>query len=72
MGQAVAGQADAEFGAEFVLFVQFAAHYRSHVGLSDTDNAMVATLRLDPVPVPLLLVQMLDHPVAMQQPAWQW
>jgi len=69
IGQAFAAQADAEFGAEFDRFVQFAAHHGAHVGLTDADDAVVAALGLGSIHVPLLLIQVLDHPVAMLQPA---
>ena len=71
MGQAITGQADAEFGAELDRFVELAAHDRSHIGLTDADAAMLAAAGFALVHVPLLLIQVLYHPVAIQQPTRQ-
>lgn len=64
--QAVASQDDTEFGAELDRFIELAAHDRSHVGLANADDTIVAAAGFSLGHRPLLLIQVLNRPVTIQ------
>lgn len=63
-GKAIVIQTDTEFGTKLNRFVLFATNYRTHIRLANTNNMVVTASGFGLNHVPLLLIQMLNDPVA--------
>ena len=64
-GDSIAGEAGTEFGTKLNRFALFATYDGAHVGLADADNPVITAPGVVVVHLFLLLVEVLDHPVAV-------
>ena len=64
-GESRVGETDTELCTKLDRFVELTAYDRSYIRLADTDNTIITSVALVLVHFPLLVIEILDHPVTV-------